>query len=166
MLKEAMIKQLNAQINLELFSANLYLQMSAWCEQNALEGAAAFFRVHSDEEMSHMHRLFHYMNERSALPLIGAVAAPSHQFDSLLDVFQQSYQHEQQVTEKINHLAQFAMTSQDYATFHFLQWYITEQIEEERLFKGILDKLNLVGSRGEPLFFIDKELAKLAKKSS
>jgi len=166
MLSKAMIDQLNEQINLEFFSSNLYLQMSAWCDDNGFEGAAEFLRVHAQEEMQHMHRLFTYVSETGALPIIGAIAAPKHDFDSLGKVFRETYEHEQMITKKINTLAHVAFSSQDYSTFNFLQWYVSEQHEEEKLFKGILDKLELVGEDGKALFFIDKDLAAMANESS
>ncbi|RQW61434.1 non-heme ferritin [Vibrio viridaestus] len=166
MLSKAMVDQLNDQINLEFFSSNLYLQMSAWCEDKGFEGAAAFLRVHAQEEMQHMHRLFTYVSETGALPILGAIDAPKHDFSGLGDVFRETYEHEQMITQNINKLAHVAFTSQDYSTFNFLQWYVAEQHEEEKLFKGILDKLELVGEDGKALFFIDKDLAAMANKSS
>lgn len=166
MLAQAMIDQLNEQINLEFFSSNLYLQMSAWCEDKGFEGAAEFLRAHATEEMEHMQRLFTYVSETGGLPLLGAIDAPEHNFESLGDVFRKTYEHEQMITEKINTLAHVAFSTQDYSTFNFLQWYVAEQHEEEKLFKGILDKLELVGEDGKALFFIDKDLSALAKAGS
>jgi ferritin len=161
-----MVEQLNEQINLEFFSSNLYLQMSAWCEDKGFEGAAEFLRVHAAEEMEHMQRLFTYVSETGALPILGAIEAPKHDFTSLGDVFRETYEHECMITERINKLAHVAFESQDYSTFNFLQWYVAEQHEEEKLFKGILDKLELVGENGQALFFIDKDLAAMAKEGS
>lgn len=158
MLKKEMIERLNEQLNLEFYSANLYLQMSAWCAGNGFEGAAAFLIQHSQEEMTHMHRLFKYLGDTGALPLLGAIAAPPVAFESLSDVFQQTYEHEQLITLKINELADLAMTLKDYSSFNFLQWYVAEQHEEETLFKSILDKLSLVSNTGNGLFFVDKDL--------
>ncbi|MFD2165696.1 non-heme ferritin [Thalassotalea euphylliae] len=166
MLKADMVSQLNEQINLEFYSSNLYLQMSAWCEENGFEGAAEFMRKHALEEMGHMNRLFTYVSETGALPILGTIEAPPHEFESLSSVFEETYKHECLVTERINSLAHAAFTSQDYSTFNFLQWYVAEQHEEEKLFKGILDKIELVGNDGKALFFIDKDLADLAKNGS
>ena len=163
MLKDAMIDSLNQQINLEFYSSNLYLQMSAWCEDKGFDGCAAFLRKHATEEMEHMHRLFTYVSETGALPLIGAIEAPPAAFKDLGDIFRQTYEHEQHVTQSINKLAHTAFTTQDYSTFSFLQWYVAEQHEEEKLFKGILDKIELVGNEGNALFFLDKDLAEMAK---
>ena len=166
MLSQTMVEKLNEQINLEFFSSNLYLQMSAWCEDKGFDGAAEFLRVHAVEEMEHMQRLFTYVSETGAMPILGAIEAPQHEFESLGNVFRLTYEHEQMITQQINTLAHVAFTSQDYSTFNFLQWYVSEQHEEEKLFKGILDKLDLVGEDGKALFFIDKDLATMAKEGS
>jgi ferritin len=166
MLSQSMIDELNEQINLEFFSSNLYLQMSAWCEDRGFEGAAEFLRAHAKEEMEHMQRLFTYVSETGAMPVLGAIEAPRTDFKSLGEVFSETYEHEKMITEKINKLAHAAFTAQDYSTFNFLQWYVAEQHEEEKLFKGILDKLELVGEDGKALFFIDKDLAAMAKEGS
>ncbi|MEH6531367.1 non-heme ferritin [Photobacterium frigidiphilum] len=166
MLAQEMVAKLNEQINLEFFSSNLYLQMSAWCEDKGFEGAAEFLRSHAVEEMEHMQRLFTYVSETGSMPMLGAIAAPKHEFESLGAVFRETYEHEQLITRQINKLAHVAFTTQDYSTFNFLQWYVSEQHEEEKLFKGILDKIELVGEDGKALFFIDKDLAAMAKAGS
>ncbi|MBV4411628.1 non-heme ferritin [Enterobacteriaceae bacterium YMB-R22] len=161
MLQSDMIDKLNAQMNLELYSSLLYQQMSAWCSYHSYEGAAAFLRRHAQEEMTHMQRLFDYLTDTGNLPRIEALASPFADYSSLDELFKITLEHEQLITRKINELAHFAMTSQDYPTFNFLQWYVSEQHEEEKLFKSVLDKLAMVGKSGEGLYFIDKELATL-----
>lgn len=162
MLTNEMTARLNDQLNLEFYSANLYLQMSAWCNNKGFEGAAAFLHEHSVEEMQHMQRLFNYLSDTGAMPVLGSIAAPPVAFNSLPDLLDMAYQHEQLITAKINELAHSAITSQDYSTFNFLQWYVAEQHEEEKLFKSVLDKLALVGNSGQALFFVDKDLKKLS----
>ncbi|GKW15286.1 ferritin [Pectobacterium actinidiae] len=162
MLKKEMIQKLNEQLNLEFYSANLYLQMSAWCGDKGFEGASSFLKTHSQEEMQHMQRLFDYLDDTGSLPILGAIAAPPIDFDSLADVFKLTYEHEQLITAKINELAHEAMAQQDYSTFNFLQWYVAEQHEEEKLFRSILDKLALVKASEGGLFFIDQDLKKMS----
>ncbi|WCG81499.1 non-heme ferritin [Pectobacterium sp. A5351] len=162
MLKKEMIQKLNEQLNLEFYSANLYLQMSAWCGDKGFEGASSFLKTHSQEEMQHMQRLFDYLDDTGSLPILGAIAAPPIDFDSLADVFKLTYEHEQLITAKINELAHAAMALQDYSTFNFLQWYVAEQHEEEKLFRSILDKLALVKASEGGLFFIDQDLKKMS----
>ncbi|WP_054180696.1 non-heme ferritin [Trabulsiella odontotermitis] len=161
MLKSEMIEQLNEQMNLELYSSLLYQQMSAWCSYHSFEGAAAFLRRHAQEEMTHMQRLFDYLTDTGSLPRISAIQSPFEEYSSLAELFRKTYEHEQLITQKINELAHAAMTCQDYPTFNFLQWYVAEQHEEEKLFKSVIDKLSLVGQSGEGLYFIDKELSTL-----
>jgi ferritin len=158
MLKQEMANKLNEQLNLEFFSANLYLQMSAWCSDKGYGGASAFLKKQSLEEMEHMRRLFDYLNDTGSMPVLGALDAPPTAFASLAELFKRTYEHEQMITLKINELAHAAITSQDYSTFNFLQWYVAEQHEEEKLFKSILDKLSLVNTSSSGLFFIDQEL--------
>lgn len=166
MLKKEMIEKLNEQLNLEFYSANLYLQMSAWCGDKGYEGASAFLKLHSREEMEHMQRLFNYLNDTGNMPVLGTIAAPPVAFASLNEVFKLTYEHEQLITKKINELAHVAMTSQDYSTFNFLQWYVAEQHEEETLFKSVLDKLSMVDASAGGLFFIDQDLKKMAAESA
>tara|TARA_R110001592_G_scaffold272813_4_gene539640 strand:- start:371 stop:895 length:525 start_codon:yes stop_codon:yes gene_type:complete len=163
MLNVAMIEKLNEQINLEFYSSNLYLQMSAWCEDKGYEGAATMLRSHATEEMEHMNRLFTYVSETGSLPILGSIDAPPVNFESLKEVFQATYEHECLITKQINELTHVAFTTHDYSTFNFLQWYVAEQHEEEKLFKGILDKISLVGEDGKALYWIDKDLAAIAK---
>lgn len=162
MLTDNIIKKLNEQLNLEFYSANLYLQMSAWCSDKGYEGAAAFLKVHSQEEVEHMQRLFDYLSDTGAMPLLGQISAPPVNFASIADVFNKTYEHEKHITDEINKLAHLAMTSQDYSTFNFLQCYVSEQHEEEKLFKSILDKLNMVGESGKALFLLDKDLKSMS----
>ncbi len=166
MLNKTMVEKLNEQINLEFYSSNLYLQMSAWCEDKGYEGAATMLRKHATEEMEHMNRLFTYVSETGALPILGSIDAPPVDFESLKDVFQATYEHECLITKEINELTHVAFTTHDYSTFNFLQWYVAEQHEEEKLFKGILDKISLVGEDGKALYWIDKDLAEIAKSGS
>ncbi|EDW6064617.1 non-heme ferritin [Salmonella enterica subsp. enterica serovar Oslo] len=161
MLKPDMIRYLNDQMNLELYSSLLYQQMSAWCSFQGFEGAAGFLRRHAQEEMSHMQRLFAYLTDTGSQPLLSAVEAPTADFASLDALFKKTFEHEKLITQKINALVHAALTSQDYPTFNFLQWYVAEQHEEEKLFKSILDKLAMVGNSGQALYLIDKELTSL-----
>lgn len=158
-----MLAQLNEQINLEFFSSNLYLQMGSWAESKGFTGCASFLYEHADEEMSHMKRLFNYVNETGSMAILGSIEAPECSYDSIVDLFEKVYKHECFITQKINSLADTAFTEKDYSTFNFLQWYVSEQHEEEKLFSGILDKIKLIGEDGKGLFFIDREVAKLTQ---
>lgn len=163
MLSQVMLDKLNEQINLEFYSSNYYLQMGAWAESKGFEGCAAFLYEHANEEMGHMKRLFTYVNETGAMAKLGTIEAPPEEFESIKSLLEMVYQHEQSITIKINELAHTAFSCQDYSTFNFLQWYVAEQHEEEKLFSGILDRMKILGDDGKALYFIDRELAELAK---
>lgn len=163
MLKENMVTMLNNQINLEQFSSNLYLQMSAWCEHKGYAGAAGFLKAHAAEELLHMHKLFTYVCETGALAKLGAIESPEWEYTDLKTLFEKILIHEQMITNTINDLVHAAFAQKDFATFQFLQWYVSEQHEEERLFQGILDKIRIIGTEGKGIYFVDKEIGKLAK---
>ena len=161
MLSTNVIKLLNDQMNLEFYSSNLYLQMSAWCEQNGFEGAAKFLSAHAAEEMQHMRKLFTYLNETGALAVITAIEAPAHEYKSLKEILELTYEHEKLITSKINELVGKTFEEKDYSAFNFLQWYVAEQHEEEKLFNSIVDKFKLLGESGTALYYIDRELKTL-----
>jgi ferritin len=161
MLSKNLLKLLNEQIGHEFASANLYLQMSAWCAYNGLVGSSFFLRHHSQEEMMHMFKLWDYVSETGAQPLLGPLEAPRSEFESLLELFRATLEHEKFITGKINNLVDAALQEKDYASFNFLQWYVAEQHEEEALFQGILDRIELVGTEGRGLYFIDREIGKM-----
>lgn len=161
MLSSNLLKKLNSQVNLEFYSSNLYLQMSAWCEHKGLVGSAKFLRAHAAEEMAHMHKIFDYIQDTGALAEIGVIDKPKIKLDTIQDVFVQTYKHELYITKQINELADITLNEKDFSTFNFLQWYIAEQHEEEKLFKSILDKIEIIGLDGRGLFMIDKEIGNL-----
>jgi ferritin len=161
MLSETMVDKLNQQIRREMYSSNLYVQMSSWCYHNGLEGCAAFLRKHAEEEMDHMQRLFSYVNETGARAVVGEIEAPPSEFDSIEDVFKKTLEHERVITGHINDLANTALEEKDYSTFNFLQWYVAEQHEEEKLFKSIVDKIRVIGTEGTGLFQIDREIGRM-----
>jgi ferritin len=162
MLSENIVKLLNQQINREYFSSNLYLQMSAWCEWKGLPGSAFFLRAHAGEELAHGTKLFTYVHETGALPLIGALAAPPADYGSLVEIFEKTYAQEQATTRNINEPVGAALAEKDFSTFQFLQWYVAEQHEEEKLFRSIRDKAALIGGEGRSLYYLDKEIRKFA----
>ena len=166
MLTSKMVERLNHQIRLEQYSSNLYLQMSAWCDHAGYSGSAAFLREHAAEELVHMHKLFDYVCETGALAVLETIDAPPSTYESLGDVVKKTYEHELQITAAINQLVAAALAEQDFSTFQFLQWYVSEQHEEERLFKSILDKIDVIGLDGKGIYFLDKEIRKLAGSAS
>jgi ferritin len=166
MLSETLTKHLNQQIGLEQYSANLYMQMSAWCEDKGFTGCAGFLRKHADEENTHMQRLFQYVLDTGGKPRIGAMEAPKAEFKDISEVFEMTFAHEQRITKAIDGLVATAFSESDFSTFHFLQWYVAEQHEEEGVFKKILDRIGLIGTDGTGLFMIDQEIGKLKNEIS
>lgn len=164
MLSKKMLKRLNEQVKLEMFSSNLYLAMSAWCASKGLNGSAAFMMDHSKEELSHAYKLFDYINETGGVALVDAIDKPKADFKDLKDVFEQTYKHEVAISRSIFELVDVALSEKDYATFNFLQWYVSEQHEEEKLFKDILDKIEIIGMDGRGLFMIDREISSMIQR--
>lgn len=151
-------KALNEQIQKEEYSSRLYLAMAIWCEANGFPGASAFLYEHADEERMHMMKLVRFVNDRGGKTQLLEVKVPPQEYKSLLDIFKQIKEHEEYITASINKLYGITIDERDYTTGNFLQWYITEQIEEESLVNTILDKIQLVGTDKSGMFHIDKEL--------
>ena len=153
---------LNKQIQKEEFSSRLYLSMAMWCEVNGFPGASAFLYRHAEEERLHQLKFIHYVNERGGKALLLDQEQPSSEFSTLQDIFEQVLDHEEYITGHINHIFGLAIEEKDYTTSNFLQWFISEQLEEENLMGIILDKIKLVGADKTGMFHIDKELATMA----
>lgn len=159
-------KALNEQIKKEEFSSRLYMAMASWCEANGYPGASVFLYEHSEEERMHMLKMIHYVNDRGAHAQLLDIEAPKLEYNSLLEIFSEILVHEKYITNSINEIYQVAIDEKDYTTSNFLQWYITEQVEEESLFSTILDRIKLVGNDKAGMFHIDKELEGMAAGSS
>jgi ferritin len=162
MISQKIEQALNNQIKLEEESSRIYLAMASWCEANGYPGAARFLFVHSDEERMHELKFVNYINDRSGYAKLQALDMPKHDFDSFEDLFEQILKHERYVSSQINELFGLTLEEKDYTTGQFLQWFIMEQIEEESLFRGILDKIELAGGEKGGIFHIDKELGAMA----
>jgi ferritin len=166
MLSKPMLAKINSQITIEFFSSNLYLQMSSWAAFNNYPGVAAFLHAHAAEEYMHMEKFFDYVNETGSMAIIDAIEKPASEYENLLDMFTKILEHEKFVTSKIYELVDAAFAGKDFGTFNFLQWYVAEQREEETLFTALLDKIKMVGTEKRHLYFIDKEIGKLATVSA
>ncbi|MCJ7593893.1 MAG: ferritin [Desulfobacterales bacterium] len=154
-------KALNEQLNKEMYSAYLYMAMSAYSESIGLKGFANWFMVQYHEEMLHAMKIYEYIHRQGGRVKLMAVKEPSSDFDSVLDMFEKTLAHEKFITKSINNLVDLAIAEKDHATHIFLQWYVTEQVEEEENDNDIIAKLKLVGTGAEGqsgLFLIDKEL--------
>ena len=159
MIDQRMQEALNKQINAEIYSAYLYLSMSAHFQSVNLAGFANWMRVQAHEELMHALKFYDYVNERGGRIVLQPVEAPPSHWDSPLAVFEHVYQHEQKVTGMINKLVDLAVEIRDHATNNVLQWFVAEQVEEEASADEVVQKLKLVGDDPSALFMIDRELA-------
>ena len=158
MLKAPVEKALNDQINAELYSAYLYLAMSAWAQDHNFAGAAQWFKLQAQEELVHAGKFFDYIHDRGGHVSLPAIDAPKAEWTTLVDVYEHTFEHEQSVTELINSLVTIAKENTDHLTDNMLQWFVAEQVEEEATVSDLLGKLRLVGDNGAGLFMIDNEL--------
>jgi ferritin len=161
-----MTAQLNAQINRELYSAYFYLGLSAQADRANLKGAAAWFFAKHGEEMAHALKIYRYIIDQDAEARFSEIAAPPASSEGVMHMFEQTLAHEREVTGAINELVDKALQEKDHATNVFLQWFVTEQIEEEATVNDILGRLRLFGDKGQGLLMIDNELAGLARQMS
>jgi len=161
MLSPIIEKALNQQITVEAESSQIYLAMASWAEVLGFEGVAQFMYAHSDEERMHMLKLVKFVNERGGHAKVSALVAPPVEFGSFKEMFQQLFNHEVHVSASINDLIDICLTEKDYATHNFLQWYVSEQIEEEALARNILDKINLIGDDKGGFYLFDNDIKQL-----
>jgi len=159
MLSQKMRQTLNEQINREMYSAYLYLSMSAHAQDIGLPGFANWFMVQYKEETEHAMRIYNYIIEQGGKVELKAIDEPLSEFKDPMDMFKKTLKHEQFITKSINDLVDLAVKEKDHATQIFLQWFVTEQVEEEANDNDIIAKLELAGGKGNGLFMIDKELA-------
>lgn len=158
MISHTMLEALNRQINRELYSAYLYLSMSAWFSDRGLPGFANWMQVQVQEEQFHAMKFYDYCIARGGRATMLPIEAPPNEWESPLAVFEATYAHEQRVTQMINDLVDLAMKEKDHATTNFLQWYVDEQVEEEANDTEIIGKLQLIGDETNGLFMLDKDL--------
>jgi ferritin len=161
MLSKSIEKCLNRQIELEFESSQYYLSMASWAQRHGYTGITSFLYLQSDEERSHMLKLFHFVNDRGGHAVVPALSAPIKDFESVKDLFQKVLDHEQLVSREINELVDACLKEKDYATHNFLQWYVAEQIEEEKSAQTLLDKLSMIGNDKGGLYLFDRDLEKM-----
>jgi ferritin len=160
MISKKMEDALNGQIKEELYSAYLYLSMSAWFETINLKGFANWMRTQNQEEQMHAMKIFDYLNERGGKVKFQKVDEPPNEWEAPLEAFKAAYKHEQHITGCINDLVYKAIEEKDLATQIFLDWFVNEQVEEEASVDEIVQQLKLVGEKGQGIFMIDRELGK------
>ena len=165
MISKKIEKALNNQILLEAESSQFYLAMASWAEGQGLNGTSEFFYRQSDEERQHMLKLVRYVNERGGSANIPATSKPKDDYKDIIHVFQEFLKHEINVTKRINDLVGVCLDERDFTTQNFMQWYVSEQIEEEATARGILDKLKLIGNDKGGLYLFDRDIAGLVGQS-
>ena len=159
MQNEKMIQAINDQVNKEFFSAYFYLAMQAYFSSLNLDGFANYFRVQIQEERDHALGFFNYLNKIGGKIILTEIKEPKNEFSSPQEVFELALKHEQFITQSIYELMDISREIKDHTTEIFLQWYITEQVEEEENMGRVLNKLKLIKEDGAGLFMLDSELA-------
>jgi ferritin len=159
MLTPSMQNALNSQLNAEYYSSYLYLSMAAYCEEISLKGFANWFRVQVQEEMVHAMKFFNFILDRRGKVELKAIEGPPVKWDSSQAIFEASLEHEKSVSQRLNKLADLAVKESDHATHAFLEWFVTEQVEEEATVDQVLQELRLVNNNPTGLYMLDRELA-------
>ena len=159
MLNNAMEDALNEQINREMYSAYLYMSRSSFSTHSGLKGVANWFMVQYHEEMLHAMKLYEHLNLRGGRAMLKAISKPPSEFESPLKMFQQTLEHERYITKSINELMDLAIAEKDHASQIFLQWYVTEQVEEENNDSVIIAQLKIIDKDAQGLMLLDKDLA-------
>ena len=159
MLKEEVANALIIQLNKEFQSAYIYLGMSAYASKIGLNGSANWFLIQYQEEVAHAMKLFKYLENQDVHVTLPKIEEANVNFESILETFKAALKHEIYMSSNLNELSDLTMKNKDHATYNMLQWYVTEQVEEEATLSTIIDKIKLVGDNGYGLYAIDQELA-------
>ena len=160
MISKAMQDAVNEQINKELYSSYLYLSMAAYFENKNLPGFARWLHVQTDEERAHGMKFYQHLVDRGGSVMLKAIAAPATEWKSYLEVFKEVQAHEAKVTASINILYELALSEKDYPLQVLLQWYINEQVEEEKNAAEIVQQLELIDAHGTAVLMLDHQLGK------
>ena len=159
MISKKMAKGITRQINRELYSGYLYLAMSSYAQDIGLQGVANWFYVQMQEEFSHAEKMYRYLQQQNVRAMLEAIESPPQDFSSVKDLFKKTLEHEKQVTSMINDLVVLAVEEKDMATGIMLQWFVSEQVEEESNAGDMLRKLEIFGDKGDALLMMDRDLA-------
>ena len=157
-MKKEMIKALNEQIAMERAASRTYLSLAIWAEIEGYAGAASFWYAQSEEEYGHMMKIIKFVIEAGGKPVVGDTDEPNPEVKSFKEMFTFGLQAEKNVTKSIHEKTELAMKLKDFVTFNFLQWFVTEQLEEENTMQTILDKIKLIEKHGGSIYMFDKEL--------
>ncbi|MFQ5632752.1 MAG: ferritin [bacterium] len=159
MLSKKMQDALNEQVKEEFFSSFLYLSMSAYCDAQNLPGFAHWLRLQSQEEYAHAIKIFDYIQNREGQVILKAIEQPANEFGSLVEIFEQTLAHEKLVSKLIHEIYAMAIEGKDYPTQVMLQWFINEQVEEEKTASDILAQVKMIGNNTSALIVLDQQLA-------
>lgn len=157
-MNSAIEKLLNNQVKNEASASMHYLAMASWADANGLNGVADFFYMHSEEERLHMTKLVKFINERGGNAIIPALESPKSDFNNMKELFVAFLDSEVFVTEKINEIIFECLQNKDYNTHNFMQWYVSEQLEEEAMARTMLDKLNIIGDDKTGHYMFDRDI--------
>ncbi len=160
MISKKMQSELNEQVNKEFYSAYLYLAMAAYCTKIGLPGFANWMRLQYEEENMHVTKMYDYILDQGGEIHLKKIEEPPKEYGSPLDIFEKTLEHEQFITRSINELMGLAIEERDYATQTFLQWYVSEQVEEEANVNDVLNPLRMVGNDKGGLMMIDQNLGR------
>lgn len=166
MIPEKIEGKLNEQIAMEFNASNFYLAIASWCDTQGYEGTAHFFVQQSNEERDHGMRIFHFINSLDGHAVAPEISKPPVSFNSYREIFERSLEQEKRNTKAIHEIVDMTLSEKDYSTYNFMHWYLDEQVEEENLFRSILDKLDIVGEEGSGLYMLDNELGQRQDYSS
>lgn len=158
MLNQRVYNAINDQINAEIWSAYMYLSMSAYFASEGLNGFSNWMKVQWQEELTHAMKFFDYLIERGERPILKPIDEVPEKWDNALHAMEETLKHEQKVTSLINNIMDISIEEKDHATKSVLQWFIDEQVEEEASAQEIIDSLKLLGDKGHGIYMLDKEL--------
>jgi len=157
-LSDKMIQLINKQIQLEFNAGQLYKAMATWCEYAGWEGLSKFMKGHIGDEHSHMQKLYSYALDRQVNPITPMVIQQPTSFKDLKDILERSLAHEELIENSYKEAVKIALSENDHTSYHFLLWYLEEQVEEIALMSKWLDRLNIVGCDQKGMFFVDQEI--------
>ena len=160
-LSKSVIQLLNDQIGYESYASNFYLALAYWCDTQGLKGCKSFFLRQSDEERMHMLKIYEYMSEMGVHPVTPALEQPPLEYSKIKEVFERVFEQERKVTMAIHEVVRVSTLENDFNTLNFMQWYISEQREEEAVIRDIMDKIKIIGEGSQSLYYIDMEVQKL-----
>jgi ferritin len=159
MVSDTILNVINEQITKELYSSYLYLQMAAWFEHKTLPGFASWMKVQAQEEIAHAMILYNYLNERGGMVTLGDIKMPPAEYTSPLNILEKTVEHEKSITAAINDCVDLAIKEKDHATKNRLDWFVTEQVEEESSPSALVEQLKIIKDDGAAMFMLDRELS-------